>query len=74
MINNFNKSNHFIFDMPFKLCSIPVLFFILIFSWGCGTQNKKDASDFFLKANVQLNKNNYEEAIRLYDEALDKFP
>jgi tetratricopeptide (TPR) repeat protein len=39
---------------------------------GCEGQKKKDAADFFLKANVALSQNNYAEAIRLYDEAIAK--
>jgi len=39
---------------------------------SCGGQDKKDAADFFLKANVALKQNNYTEAIRLYNEAIDK--
>ncbi|PWJ58959.1 Tfp pilus assembly protein PilF [Dyadobacter jejuensis] len=39
---------------------------------GCSSQSKKDASDFFLKANAALAKNNYEEALKWYDEAIAK--
>ena len=41
---------------------------------SCGGQDKKDAADFFLKANVALKQNNYTEAIRLYEESIDKNP
>jgi len=41
---------------------------------SCSGQDKKDAADFFLKANVALKQNNYSEAIRLYDEAISKNP
>jgi tetratricopeptide (TPR) repeat protein len=44
---------------------------VLIFL-SCSGQNKKDAADFFLKANVAFKQNNYTEAIRLYDEAIAK--
>jgi tetratricopeptide (TPR) repeat protein len=39
---------------------------------ACSGQDKKDASDFFLKANHALNQKNYAEALRLYDEAIAK--
>jgi tetratricopeptide (TPR) repeat protein len=54
----------------------PILTIILIFLaniiFSCGGQDKKDAADFFLKANVSLTQNNYAEALRLYDEAIAK--
>ncbi|CAG5069125.1 Lipopolysaccharide assembly protein B [Dyadobacter sp. CECT 9623] len=52
------------------LTVILILLANIIFS--CGGQEKEDAADFFLKANVSLTQNNYAEALRLYDEAIAK--
>ncbi|KAA0993232.1 tetratricopeptide repeat protein [Dyadobacter aurulentus] len=49
-----------------------VLLFLALILAGCGGQDKKDAADFFLKANKALTQNNYAEALRLYDEAIAK--
>jgi len=49
-----------------------LLIYIVLIFLSCNSQDKKDAADFFLKANVALKQNNYTEAIRLYDEAIDK--
>ena len=53
-----------------------ILLTILITIGGlsCTSQDKKDASDFFLKGNHELLSNNYAEALRLYDEAISKNP
>ena len=50
------------------------ILFILLFGQACTKQNREDANIFFLKANLNLVKGNYTEAIRLYDEALSKYP
>jgi tetratricopeptide (TPR) repeat protein len=50
------------------------ILFILLFGQACSNQNREDANIFFLKANLNLVKGNYPEAIRLYDEALSKYP
>lgn len=49
-----------------------VLIIIALIFLSCSGQDKKDAADFFLKGNVAFNQKNYTEAIRLYDEALEK--
>lgn len=53
------------------LCYSVLLFFLVLTS-SCGSQDKKDAADFFLKGNVALSQKNYAEALRLYDEAIAK--
>lgn len=58
------------FSKPFFI----LLIFLAIVFQSCDSQKKKDASDFFLKGNVALTQKNYAEAIRLYDEAIDKNP
>ena len=45
---------------------------IVLILQSCDNQNKKDASDFFLKANRAYQENNHAEALRLYDEAVSK--
>jgi tetratricopeptide (TPR) repeat protein len=49
-----------------------VLIFLVPLFCACGGQDKKDAADFFLKANQALTQKNYADAIRLYDEAIAK--
>jgi tetratricopeptide (TPR) repeat protein len=49
-----------------------ILLIFLVLTTSCGGQDKKDAADFFLKGNVALKQKNFTEAIRLYDEAIDK--
>jgi tetratricopeptide (TPR) repeat protein len=56
----------------YKPFTILVLILLALKISGCGSQNKKDAADFFLKGNQALNQNNYAEALRLYDEAIAK--
>lgn len=41
---------------------------------ACNSVEKDDASNFFLKGNIQMNEKNYPIAIRYYDEALQKYP
>jgi tetratricopeptide (TPR) repeat protein len=56
----------------YKSLLIKILIILVLIISGCESQSKKDASDFFLKANQALNQNNYAEALRLYDEAIAK--
>lgn len=49
-----------------------LLILIVVLCGSCGNQDKKDAADFFLKANRAYQENNHAEAIRLYDEAISK--
>ena len=58
--------------MSFSFPHTKLLIFIVLIFIGCSSQDKEDASNFFLKANQALNQKNYAEAIRLYDEAIDK--
>lgn len=48
-----------------------LILLVLIFL-SCSSQDKKDAADFFLKANHSFTQKNYTEALRLYDEAISK--
>ncbi|WP_373511755.1 tetratricopeptide repeat protein [Persicitalea sp.] len=51
----------------------PLLFlFIGTLIPGCQSVEKEDAANFFLKGNVQLDQENYEQALYYYDEALAK--
>jgi tetratricopeptide (TPR) repeat protein len=50
----------------------PIILILLALLISCSGQDKKDASDFFLKGNKALNQKNYAEALRLYDEAIAK--
>ncbi len=47
---------------------------ICVLLGACNSVERDDASNFFLKGNVQLTKKNYAEAVRYYDEALQKYP
>ncbi|GAB2771323.1 hypothetical protein GCM10027275_12590 [Rhabdobacter roseus] len=58
---------------PIQLHLGVLLFFTLFFA-GCTSVDQEDASNFFLRGNIQLSQRNYEEAIRLYDEAIAKYP
>jgi tetratricopeptide (TPR) repeat protein len=55
-----------------KRYTAPLILVLIIL--GCDGQKKKDAADFFLKGNSALTQNNYAEAIRFYNEALEKNP
>ena len=68
----FLKSNHFktvMNSLPMK--SILLIFLAFLFL-SCANQDKKDAADFFLKANHSFAQKNYTEALRLYNEAISK--
>lgn len=41
---------------------------------GCNSVEKDDASNFFLKGNIQMTQKNYPDAVRFYDEAVQKYP
>jgi tetratricopeptide (TPR) repeat protein len=58
--------------MNFQFLNRYLLIILVITSIGCGNQRKKDAADFFLKANHAFQQKNYTEALRLYDEAINK--
>ena len=51
-----------------------LLLLVVLTLIGCHNQNKEDASNFFLKANLAFTQKNYTEALRLYDEAISKNP
>lgn len=58
--------------MNFKVPLSNTLYLLVLIFIACNSQKKKDAADFFLKANKALQQNNYAEAIRFYNEAIDK--
>ena len=41
---------------------------------SCSSQDKSEASTFFLKGNIQFKEKQFAEAVRLYDEAIRKYP
>lgn len=51
---------------------ILLLFGFSVFESGCSGQDESEASQFFLKGNLELAKKEYANAIRYYDEALQK--
>lgn len=42
--------------------------------FSCSNQDKSEASVFFLKGNIQFKEKQFAEAVRLYDEAIRKYP
>lgn len=52
--------------------SIMLCIFFAISLLGCSEQSQTEAAQFFLKGNLKLEKREYVEAIRYYDEALLK--
>ena len=60
--------------MIFSVLRTVSLYSLVLIFIACNNQKRKDAADFFLKGNTAFNQNNYAEAIRLYDEAIDKNP
>jgi tetratricopeptide (TPR) repeat protein len=74
IVLNFHKSNHFKTVMNSSILKVNLLILIVLIFLSCSGQNKKDASDFFLKANHSFVQKNYTEALRLYDEAISKNP
>jgi tetratricopeptide (TPR) repeat protein len=59
-------------NSSFHLPKILIILVLILLS--CSGQNKKDAANFFLKANLSFTQKNYTEALRLYDEAISKNP
>ncbi|HEV7378491.1 MAG TPA: tetratricopeptide repeat protein [Dyadobacter sp.] len=58
--------------MNFQSLNKYLLNILVFLTLSCGNQKKKDAADFFLKANREFQQKNYTEALRLYDEAINK--
>jgi tetratricopeptide (TPR) repeat protein len=54
-----------------RYTSLLILVLIIV---ACSGQDKRDAANFFLKANAALTQHNFQEAVRLYDEAISKNP
>ncbi|MFB9296828.1 tetratricopeptide repeat protein [Persicitalea jodogahamensis] len=54
-----------------KKSTYPVVALLLIM-FSCQSVEKDDASNFFLKGNVQFSQKNYEQALHYYDEAVNK--
>jgi tetratricopeptide (TPR) repeat protein len=48
------------------------LYLLVLIIIACTSTSKNDAANFFIKANAAFAKKDYKEAIRLYDEAIDK--
>lgn len=74
IVLNFLKSNHFKTVMNSSFSKTSLLILIVLIFLSCSGQSKKDAADFFLKANHSFVQKNYTEALRLYDEAISKNP
>ncbi|TAE92950.1 MAG: tetratricopeptide repeat protein, partial [Runella slithyformis] len=60
---------------PYPFCFLPFTFYLLPFIFfSCYEQKESEAAQFFLKGNLQLQTRNYENAIRYYNEAIEKKP
>ncbi len=64
MLNNINTFKKYIY----------LITFIISITFISCDSSKKDTELFFIQGNVAFKKGNYEEAIKFYDEAIDKTP
>lgn len=57
-----------------KIIVPAALFTVICCLFSCSNQDKSEASVFFLKGNLQFKEQQFAEAVRLYDEAIRKYP